>query len=164
MASQSSVNTEAVLGNFFQRVKYSAKHKNVAKKIKSFTPSQEILSSQFVPSLSAGAGIRTTYPVLRPINSPGSVRHKLKPVQQQSYNSNSFGTPQQTRSKVTLSEPEIIKIRPVNKIKMNEVRITSRPLATDSASLNNLNQYQARISSTTLTSDIVSLTATLLSL
>ena len=140
MAAQSSMNSEVVLGNFFQRVKYSAKHKkNAAKKIKSFTPSQKILSSQFVPSLSA-AGIRTKHPVLRPINSPGSVRNKLK---QQSYNSNNFGTPQLTRSKVTLSEPEIIKIKPVTKIKTNEVRIMSTPLATDSVSLNNLNQYQA---------------------
>ena len=143
MAAQSSMNSEVVLGNFFQRVKYSAKHKkNAAKKIKSFTPSQKILSSQFVPSLSA-AGIRTKHPVLRPINSPGNVRNKLKPVQQQSYNSNNFGTPQHSRSKVTLSEPEIIKIKPVTKIKTDEVRITSRPLATDSLSLNNLNQYQA---------------------
>ena len=141
MAAQSSMNSEVVLGTFFQRVKYSAKHKNVAKRIKSFTPSQEILNSQFMPSVSAG--IRTKYPVLRPINSPGSVRNKLKPVQQQSYNSNKFGTPQHTRSKVTLSEPEIIKIKPVTKIKTNEVRIMSTPLATDSVSLNNLNQYQA---------------------
>ena len=139
IAAQSSMNSEVILGNFFQRVKYSAKNKNVAKKINSFTPSKEILSSQFVPSLST-AGIQTKHPVLRPINSPGNVRNKLK---QQSYNSNNFGTPQLTRSKVTLSEPEIIKIKPVTKIKTNEVRIMSTPLATDSVSLNNLNQYQA---------------------
>ena len=141
IAAPSSMNSEAVLGKFFQRVKYSAKkNKNIAKEIESFTPSQEI-PTQFMPSLSAG--IQTKYSILKPINPPSSVKNILKPVQQppvKTYSSNNLIT--QTRSKVR-SKPEIVKIKPVNKIRTNEVRLISRPLVTNTLSLNNLNQYQA---------------------
>ena len=141
MAAQSTMNSEAVLGKFFQRVKYSAKkNKSIAKEIKSFTPSQEIPTQS---KLSLSAGNQTKYSILKPINPPSSVRNILKPVQKppvKTYSSNNFVT--QTRSKVR-SEPEIVKIKPVNKTRTNQVRLISRPLATNSLSLNNLNQYQA---------------------
>ena len=137
MTAQSTVNSEAVLGKFFQRVKYSAKLKNVAKQIESFTPSQEV-PTQFLPGLSNG--IQTKFSILRPMNPP-SVRPSWpaqqpmikNPVQTFSHN---FIT--QTRSEVR-SEPKIIK-----NVKTNEVRfMVDRPLATNTHSLNNLNQYQA---------------------
>ena len=135
MMAQSTVNSEAVLGKFFQRVKYSAKSKNVAKQIASFTPSQEI-PSHF------STGLQTKFSHLRPIQPP-NVRPGW-PAQQpliinpvQTFSNNLIT---QTRSKVR-SEPEIIKVRPV---KTNEVRfMVGRPLATNTHSLNNLNQYQA---------------------
>ena len=119
-----SVNSDLVLGKFFERIKYSARSK---KKKKSFSPSPKI-PDQFVPGLFPG--IRTKYFILKPISSP-SVR-TIVPTQQHLSKS-----PVQKKVR---SQPA--KTLDLDNIRTNKFKfaVMSKPLATNTLSLSNLNQ------------------------